>query len=292
MEGFKVGDELDSFVSGNAPLGKMIPDSSEFGIVSENRLPPTGCGCIVEGSGRVPRPAQPLHPGVVRRLVDKRIGFRHVLKAFLIQNEVGAERVQQHKQIMVAKLNGRSGQKDRGFGVVAEEPDRLVRVGVRIADMVCFVHDDEIKARGRVQGEKPLPSLFPVPAIGPRTVKKPLVKQRIRENGFPMLGGPFSIEIHFIYAVPQGSSIQVGEALVKAFHLQFPLALGHQGTRADNENGANLSPRLQLPQNQAGFDGFADPHAVGYQQARTVRSDESQHRAELVGDKINTGSVE
>ena len=244
MQGLQLGDELDSFVGSHTSLGKLIPDSSEFGVVSENCSPPTGCSGLVEGSSRVFPPTLSLCPRAVHRPVDKRIGFRHVREAFLIQNEVWAEHVQQHEQIMVAKLNRRRSQKDRGFGVIAEEPDRLVSVGIRIADMMRLVHDDEIKARRRVQSQKPLPRPFPAFAIGPWTVEKRLVKQRIRENGFLVLGGPCSVEVHLIDAVFQGFSIQVGEALVKAFHLQFPLALGHQGARADNEYGTDLPPSL------------------------------------------------
>ncbi len=79
-------------------------------------------------------------------------------------------------------------------------------VGVLITDMVGFVHDHKIKTRGRVQIQKPRSRLF----LG--TVQKRLVKQRIRENCFPMWVGPFSLQMHLIYAIPQRAPVQMAAA--------------------------------------------------------------------------------
>ena len=62
----------------------------------------------------------------------------------------------------------------------------------------------------------------------------------------------------------------MGETLVKPFHLGLPLALGHQWARTNNENGRNISPGLQLPEDQARLDGLADADAIGDQQPRTI----------------------
>lgn len=82
------------------------------------------------------------------------------------------------------------------------------------------------------------------------------------------------------------------EPLVKPLHLAFPLALGHQWPRAHDEDGFDVAPGLQLSEDQARLDGLADAHAIGDQQPRAVRSDEAQHRAELIGDEIDAGRVE
>ena len=64
MQGFEVGDELYSFTGGNAPLGKLAPDSFEVGIVLENRLPPRRCGCLVQSGCRVFCPVWSPEPGL------------------------------------------------------------------------------------------------------------------------------------------------------------------------------------------------------------------------------------
>jgi len=290
MQGFEVGDELDSFIGGDAPLGKVAPDSSEFGIVLENRLPPRRCGCLVQSGCRVFCPVRLLSPGMVHRLIDERVGLCHVFKALLIQDKIRAEGVQQHEQVMAVKLDRGRGQKDGGFGVFTEKPDRLMRVGVLIADMVGFIHDHEVEARGRVQVQQTFSRLFL--AFGTRTVKKRFVKQRIREDCFPVLVGPLPFQVHFIDAVSQSAAVQMGEPLVKASHLKLPLALSHQWAGAYDEDGLDLPPSLQFPQNQAGFDSLADAHTIGDQQSRAVRTDESEHWTELVGNEINTSRVE
>ena len=55
-----------------------------------------------------------------------------MLKTLFILDEVGTKRIQQYEQVIAAKLNRGSGQKDRRFSMVAEIPDCLMRVGVCI----------------------------------------------------------------------------------------------------------------------------------------------------------------
>ena len=73
-----------------------------------------------------------------------------MFKGFLIQDKIGTERVQQDKQVMTAKLDWSSGQKDSGFRMVTEKPDRIVIGGVLVSDVVRLVYNNQIETRGRV----------------------------------------------------------------------------------------------------------------------------------------------
>ena len=87
------------------------------------------------------------------------------LKLVLVQNEVGTQRVEQHKQVVVAELDRGGSEKDRCFRMVAEKPHRLVRVSMLVADVVSFVDDHEIEARRWVEVQKPFSASSPPAAL-------------------------------------------------------------------------------------------------------------------------------
>ena len=103
VQPFNVRDELDPFVSRDVALGKSLPDPVKFRLLSENRLSPSGCGCLVQGLRRLCCPVRLLAANMVHRLVDKGIRLRHVSEALLIPDKVGAKRVQQNEQVMATQ---------------------------------------------------------------------------------------------------------------------------------------------------------------------------------------------
>jgi hypothetical protein len=59
--------------------------------------------------------------------------------------------------------------------------------------------------------------------------------------------------MHFLNAILQITPVQMLEAFFKPFHFTAPFIFGYQGPGADNENGTDVAPGLQLPKNQARF---------------------------------------
>ena len=105
-----------------------------------------------------------------------------------------------NKKVMASKLDRCCRQKDNRFGVVTEEPHRLVAESVLISDVVRLVHDDEIKTWRWVQIQKPFFSL-PL-AARPRTIKKDFVEQGIGDNHSLVLFRPDPFQVHLVDAVP------------------------------------------------------------------------------------------
>ena len=156
-----VRDELDSLVDGDAGPSKSMSEPVKFGIVLENRSSPRRCGGLVEGLCGPRCPIRLLGASDIRGPVDKRVWLCHVLKTLLIPDEIRAQCIQQDEQVMVAQLDGGSGQENRRLCVVAEKPHALVGVGALVADVMGFIHDHEIKARRRVQVQQPFSVFSP-----------------------------------------------------------------------------------------------------------------------------------
>ena len=190
MQSFHVRNELDAFIRSYAALSKLPPNPLKFRIAAENGSSPTRSGRFIECFHGLSRPICRLGPRIIHRFIDKRIRHGHVLKALRIPNQVGTQRVQQHKQVFATKLDRGCGQKDRSLGVVTEKSNGLVRASVRIADMMRFIHDHEVETRRRVQIQQSLSRPSFAPSLWP--VKKFFAQQRVRKNRFLMLSGPFA----------------------------------------------------------------------------------------------------
>ena len=102
---------------------------------------------MVKGLNRMGSPFRFLRTRERYCLIYERIWLRHVPEALLVNNEVRPQRIQQNEKVVATKLYGGRRQKDDGFGMVTEEPHRLMAEGVLISDVVRLVYNDEIKAR-------------------------------------------------------------------------------------------------------------------------------------------------
>ena len=83
----------------------------------------------------------------------------------------------------------------------------------------------------------------------------------------------------------------MGKTLFKALHLILPFSFSNQRTRADNEYGTYLASCLKFAQDEASLNGLTHANTIGNKQTRTIRSDKTQHGSELIGNKVDTGSV-
>src|SRR5713101_4230420 len=110
--------------------------------------------------------------------------------------------------------------------MITEEPHRLMAEGVLIADVVCLVDNDQIKAWGWVQLQQSF-SAFPL-AGGPRAVQEDLIEQGVGNNHSLVLLGPDPVQVHLVDAVPQCAAVEMREAFFKSFHLPLPLPLRYQ----------------------------------------------------------------
>ena len=68
---------------------------------------------------------------------------------------------------------------------------------------------------------------------------------------------------------------------------QLGLPLLGQVRRAEHGQALDLAAVQQLAGDQAGFDGLADAHIVGDQQADRVELERHQQRHELVGPRLD-----
>ena len=118
------------------------------------------------------------------------------------------------------------------------------------------------------------------------------IEQGERDDGFGISFGPFAFEICFLKAVAQSPTVECLEMLVETLHFNEPLALGDQRFRADNEYRGNIRPSPQFLEDKPGLNCLADAHFVGDQQPRTIRTDQSQNRAVLIGYELNASGTQ
>ena len=85
----------------------------------------------------------------------------------------------------------------------------------------------------------------------------------------------------------QKRTVKRGEVLVETLQFPEPLSLRDKRLRADDENRRNVHARAEFPDDEASLDGLADTDFIRDEQARTIRADELQHRAVLVGDELD-----
>ena len=191
--------------------------------------------------------------------------------------------MEQGVEIGVAELDGGGREQDDGLGVVAEPADRPVGPGLGVADVVGLVDDDQIEGGRRVQAKQSAPGAPPLGVAH----EQGLVQQRIGQDGAGVFLRPDAVQVGLFDAVAQGRAVQVVEALVEAFHLFEPFALGDQGLGADDQHGPQFAAGLKLLEDQPGLDGLADADLIGDEQPRPVGLDELEHGPELVGDELD-----
>jgi hypothetical protein len=86
--------------------------------------------------------------------VDVWVGLGHLLVLAAAGQQVGAEQVEQVIEIRVAELNRSGGEKDNGLRVVAQPADSPIDPGLRVADVMGLVNDNQIECRRRIQVEQ------------------------------------------------------------------------------------------------------------------------------------------
>ena len=211
-------------------------------------------------------------------------------EALLIDDEIGAERIQKNKEVVAAELDRGGRQENYRFSMIAEKLHGLVAECILVSNVVSLIDNNQIEAGWRIKVQK---AFFPLPlSFGSRAMQEGFIELRVRDDAFLVLLRPDTIQIHLVNAIPQGCAIKMGKTLLEAFHLVLPLFLGNQRARADNEHGTYLTPRLKLAQDEASFNGLTYTNPVGNEQTRTIRPDKPQHRSELIGDEVDTGGVE
>ena len=286
----RVGDHPYAFLVCNPASQEFRADPTKIRIVPEYGLAPGRGRRLIESFHRQVLPFRRLRPHRRHRLIDKRVRLSHVREALLIDDEIGAERIQKNKEVVVAELDRGGRQENYRFSMIAEKLHGLVAECILVSNVVSLIDNNQIEAGWRIKVQE---AFFPLPlSFGSRAIQECFIELGVRDDAFLVLLRPDTIQIHFVNAIPQGSAIKMGKTLLEAFHLVLPLFLGNQRARADNEHGTYLAPRLKLAQDEASFNGLTYTNAVGNEQARTIRPDKPQHRSELIGDEVDTGGVE
>ena len=67
-------------------------------------------------------------------------------EALLIDDEIGAERIQKNKEVVAAELNRCGRQKHNRFRIIAEEFHGLVAECIRVSDVVSLIDNNQIEA--------------------------------------------------------------------------------------------------------------------------------------------------
>ena len=280
---FQGADEADAARVVDPILSQSIAKAPKLRRFSQKEAAPFGLPGPVQAGARFLLPAIPGGAAVAHRLVDEPVGRGHLFEARAVDYQIRPENVEQGKEVFAAQLHRRGGKKHGSLRIVAEVAHGLVKIRLRVPDMVCFVDDDEIEPRRRVEGEQPL---APPPALLLLPEDQIRIEQGERDDGLGVLARPFAFQIRLLQTMAQRRTVQLREVLVEALHLQEPLALGDQGLRADHEHRGDVHARPQFLDDQPGFDRLADPHLVRDQQTGAIRPDQSQHGTILVGNEV------
>jgi hypothetical protein len=167
-----------------------------------------------------------------------------VRETLLVDDEIGAERIQKNKEIVAAELDRGGRQENYRFRVIAEKLHGLVAECILVSDVVSLIDNNQIEAGWRIKVQE---AFFPLPfSFGSRAIQECFIELGVRDYAFLVLLRPDTIQIHLVNAIPQGSAIKMGKTLLEAFHLVLPLFLGNQRARADNEHEAYLSTGLEF----------------------------------------------
>ena len=142
------------------------------------------------------------------------VGLGHLLECLSAWQDIGAQDVQQVKEVVVAKLNRCCGEQDDGLGVVAEVTHAAVRPGVGVAYVVSLVNDDEIEGGRRIKVEQA--ALFLAALL--ISHQQGLVEQGVRQNCTRVLLRPDTIEVCFLDAITQCGTVKMSELFVEALH--------------------------------------------------------------------------
>ena len=165
----------------------------------EYGLPPRCRRCLIKSFSRRSLPPLRLRPHSSHSLIDKRVRFSHVREALLINDEIRTEHIQKNKEIVAAKLDRGSRQKNNRFSMIAEKFYSLMTECILISNMVGLINNNQIKARWWIKVQE---TFFPLPLFfGSRTIQERFIKQGVGDDTFLILLRPDAIQIHLINAI-------------------------------------------------------------------------------------------
>ena len=228
----------------------------------------------------------------MRATRDVLIGLRHCNERILINYNVGAQYVQQCKEVVITRLKRCSSKHNNSICVLTEilhalVGERLFFVHTAVTDMMCLIDDDQIEVRGRIQiGQSVGFSFFTF-----FTLINSAIQNRVRNNGLVIANRPFSVPIRIRNDLTKLLSRNGNEFLIKTLHFIFPFTFRYKRLGANDKYIFKLVTSLQLFDNQACFNRFTDTNAIRNQNARFVRLDKLQCRSELIRHKINSRGV-
>ena len=154
--------------------------------------------------------------------------------------------------------------------------------------MMCFIDDDQIEVRGRIQiGQSVGFSFFTF-----FTLINSAIQNRVRNNCLVISNRPFSVPIRIRNDLTKLLSRNGNEFLIKTLHFIFPFTFRYKRLGANDKYIFKLVTSLQLFDNQACFNRFTDTNAIRNQNARFVRLDKLQCRSELIRHKINSCGIQ
>ena len=218
---------------------------------------------------------------------------KHHIKCVSVDDNVGAQHVEQGEQIVVTRLQGSRRQHHHRSCMVTQilhtlVSESLFRIGTAITNGMRFVNNDQVEMRRRIQVLKAVSALTPRPPL-----KGLFVQDGIRDDGTPPSAWPdTAVPIHVRERLRQSFPIHWQESLIEAPHLHLPLTFSHQWLGADNYDVAQWSARLQLFDDKAGLDSLTNANAVRDQNARLIRPNELQRRSKLIGHKVDTRRIQ
>jgi hypothetical protein len=201
----------------------------------------------------------PLSPDEIDRPVNVWIWCCHGLEGGQITNQIWAEQIEKNEQIGTAHLERRRCQKKYGFGVLAKEANTSVREGALIPDVLRFIDNYQVESWRRIEIEETLPLSS---TISCASKQESLIELRVRDDHLGVLLWLDPIEVCLTDAVPQLVTVKGDESLIESSHFDFPFPFRNQRLGTDDEYATDVTPRLELPQDQTRFDCFTDSDAI------------------------------
>ena len=259
----------------------------QAGVCGEGAHAPRRGGGLAEGLCGIlpPTGVGPLAAHVAHGLDEMTIGCDHLVEYGFVGEKVGAQQIQQCKEVSRPKLNRGGGEEQNRFAVVANDAGESVRVGLGVPQVMGFVEDCEAELRRRLKrGEAGI-------RIAPLRAEQVVgVPQQFKvDNGAGVFGWPRALKVRLAKAVTEQVRVKGMEIFVEAPHLSAPFR--DQSFRANDDDIVEPLTRLKLLENQTGFDGLADADLVRNQQAGAVGAQKFEQRLELKWNEFDASGV-
>ena len=143
-------DDADTVGVVDLLLRQAIVDVLERRRFSQEQPAPLSLCRMAQACAGFGLPVIPSGAAISHGRVDEPVGRSHLLEARTVDDEVRTQNVEESEEVLASKLHRSGGEKDGSLGVVAEIAHRLVKIGVRVSDVVRLVDDHEIEPGRRV----------------------------------------------------------------------------------------------------------------------------------------------